>query len=212
MRDYWAVEEIYQRLNKSPHSYLKDIKIKDLYQGYKSSLKSLRKVATSLQFKNQEILQSDTKDYKALYVSQQDLSLVNQMIKEVSDILEMLEGYLDLSDREILQREIKKRNKEKILNKRCIVGYVPEMDIVIEDPQDLISSYYLQDKVTGLVDLLLSEQNAIILKLYFFEFYNQEEISEKLGVSQQLVSKKLNESINILRKSELFEEYLRKSM
>ena len=89
-----------------------------MYEGYKSSLKSLRVVATRLQLKNQEILCGDTKDYKALYVSQRDLSLVNQMIKEISDILELLEGYLELGDREILQREIKKRNKEKILNKK----------------------------------------------------------------------------------------------
>jgi RNA polymerase sigma factor (sigma-70 family) len=134
---------------------------------------------------------------------------LNSMARDMIFSVQMMEEYIDYDDRHRLH-SVDEQYRKQIANNRCIVGYVPEGGMDVENPADLACNVALQDALQDVIQILLSDRQQQVVKLYYFDGYTQEEIAKQLNTSQQNVAARLKDAINVLRNSELFRQYIKK--
>ena len=183
--------------NQSNH-----IQMKRLIQEYEDTISLISKEINKLRILYQEAKENQEKNSIKVQIQH-----YNSMVRDMIYSICMMEEYLPSEERHRLN-QLHDSYSKQALDKRNIVGYVPEGGLKVNDPADLACNIILQEKLNEVIQLILSEKQWETLVLYYIYDMSQEEIARELGVERSTIAKRLKSSIEVLRGSELLWQYI----
>ncbi len=176
-----------------------------LYDEYNDTRKKLNKSIRELQKKNSHLRDKDRnlgEDY-IFNKNMIDITLMNEMSRDLVYSMELMERYLDYEDRHYTNRKADSISRA-ILSQYDLYGLVPDGELEyssnIDNVEDIVSNVELQEEIIDLLDKILTERQKRVVNLYYFENKTQEQIGKLLGIKQKNVSANLSNAIEILRK------------
>ena len=175
-----------------------------LYDEYNDTHKRLNKGIRKLQDKNSHLRDKDRnlgEDY-IFNKNMIDITLMNEMSRDLVYSMELMEGYLDYGDRHYTNRRADSISKS-IFSQHDLYGLVPDGELEyssdIDNVEDIVSNVELQEEIVDLLDRALTERQKQVVNLYYFENKTQEQIGKLLGVDKATISRNLQNSIKTLK-------------
>lgn len=186
--------------------------MRDLIRQYESTIKRINRRIEKLRQRYSQLEEQYSRNKESVDVDEWNqikvsLQYLNSMVKDMVYSVCIMEEYLPIEER-TRNNKLHENYSRQILNKRNIVGYVPEGGLQVDNPEDLACNVMLQEKLNDVIQLLLSEKQWETLVMYYIYDMNQEEIARELGVGRTTIAMRLKDSIEILRDSELLQEYI----
>lgn len=176
----------------------------NMYEEYEKSLKGLKRIIHKRQKRNAELANKD-RNIGEQYIFNKnmiDITLMNEMTRDLEYSMEKIEMYLDYDDRKRLHKKAKKISDD-ILSPYTLYGLVPDGEEVyssdIDNVEDIVCDVELQEEIVDLLDDVLTERQKQVVQMYFWEGMTQEKIARELGISRQAITKITSDSIEILR-------------
>lgn len=176
-----------------------------LYDEYNNTHKNLNRSIRELQKKNSH-LRDKNRNLGEDYIFNKnmiDITLMNEMSRDLVYSMELMEGYLDYEDRHYTNRKADSISKA-IFSQHDLYGLVPDGELEyssdIDNVEDIVSNVELQEEIIDLLDKTLTERQRHVVNLYYFEYKTQDQIAKILGINQKNVSANLSNAIEILRK------------
>lgn len=180
-----------------------DISMCDLHKQYMITVKQLKSYVRQLQLNNKEYKDCKlSKGKKYIYEKNIiDISIINSMIRDLEDDLRAMEYYIPYDKRIMLHKECESV-KRQILSSYSHDGLNPMglsiYSDMVESAEDVICNIELQDDIQSIMSETLTDKQEEIVRMYFYDSYNQEEIADLLGVSQQAVQSTIKVSLEKL--------------
>lgn len=176
-----------------------------LYDEYNDTHKNLNKSIRKLQDKNSHLRDKDRnlgEDY-IFNKNMIDITLMNEMSRDLIYSMELMEGHLDYEDRHYTNRKADSISRA-IFSQHDLYGLVPDGELEyssdIDNVEDIVSNVELQEEIIDLLDDALTERQKQVVNLYYFECKTQEQIGKLFGVTKQAINLTIANSIEVLRK------------
>jgi RNA polymerase sigma factor (sigma-70 family) len=120
---------------------------------------------------------------------------------ELLDIIMHLERYLPY-ERRFYSRKQAEELSRQTFNKASNVGVMFKENMSIQSVEELVHNKILQDELLYMFKSLLTDKQYTCMYLYYYEKLTQEQIADKLVMSRQNVSAHINNSIELIQRSE----------
>ncbi|HZJ98588.1 MAG TPA: sigma-70 family RNA polymerase sigma factor [Tissierellaceae bacterium] len=176
-----------------------------LYDEYNNTHKNLNRSIRELQKKNSHLRDKDRnlgEDY-IFNKNMIDITLMNEMSRDLVYSMELMEGHLDYEDRHYTNRKADSISRA-IFSQHDLYGLVPDGELEyssdIDNVEDIVSNVELQEEIIDLLDEALTERQKQVVNLYYFECKTQEQIAKLLGVKQHTISQIAANAIEALQK------------
>lgn len=178
----------------------------ELYGEYGKTLKNANKTLRKRQKINRGIREKYKEPFKREdhQANVNDITNWNSMIRDLEEDMKLMEMYLDFDDRILLHRDYNNM-KSMILNQNSYEGEVPFetlYDECVDGVEDIICNVEFQEEIIDLLDKVLTERQEQVINLYYFKGMTQEKIARELSIDRTTVTKMIQRSLEILRKSE----------
>jgi predicted DNA-binding protein YlxM (UPF0122 family) len=121
--------------------------------------------------------------------------------EELLDIIMHLERYLPYEKRYYCRKQAEELSKQTF-NKASNVGVVFQENISIQSVEELVHNKILQGELLYIFKSLLTKKQYTCMYMYYYEKYTQEQIADKLVMTRQNVSAHINNSIELIQRSE----------
>jgi len=186
--------------------------MRKIIQEYEITIKKINKKIEELRqklkvFKEQFHKDPDSVDMDKWNQAKVSLQHLNSMVRDMVYSIHIMEEYLPFEE-QTRNNKLCENYSKQILDKRSVVGYVPDGGIKIDNPEDLACNIILQEKLNEIIKTLLSYKQWETLVMYYIYGMTQKEIAKELSIDRSTVAKRLASSIEILRESELLKEYI----
>lgn len=175
-----------------------------LYDEYNNTHKNLNRSIRELQKKNSH-LRDKNRNLGEDYIFNKnmiDITLMNEMSRDLVYSMELMEGYLDYEDRHYTNKKADSVSKA-ILSQYDLYGLVPDGELEyssdIDNVEDIISNVELQEEIVELLDEVLTKRQKQVVQKYYWDGMTQEKIAKELGVTRQAITDNLANSIDKLR-------------
>jgi len=189
---------------------------KDLYYEYVESYKKVIKYRIEI-INKINTLKSYCKDYKNDKEFEDLIENIKIHIKEKINeknyllgaeenllyIMIWLERYL-LYEKRYYSRKNDEEQKRLTYNKKSDTGIVFDENLNRKAIDVLVHNKILKKELLYILKELLTDKQYICVFMYYYEGYTQEQIADKLRMTHQNISVHINNSIDIIRKSEYF--------
>lgn len=176
----------------------------NMYEEYEKSLKGLKRTIHKRQKRNAELANKD-RNIGEQYIFNKnmiDITLMNEMTRDLEYSMEKIEMYLDYDDRKRLHKKAKKISDD-ILSPYTLYGLVPDGEEIyssdIDNVEDIVCDVELQEEIVDLLDDVLTDRQKQVVQMYFWGRMTQEKIGEIFGVSRQGINDILMNAIEKLR-------------
>lgn len=188
------------------------VRMRKIIQEYEITIKKINKKIEELRqklkvFKEQFHKDPDSVDMDKWNQAKVSLQHLNSMVRDMIYSIHIMEEYLPFEE-QTRNNKLCENYSKQILDKRSVVGYVPDGGIKIDNPEDLACNIILQEKLNEIIKTLLSYKQWETLVMYYIYGMTQKEIAKELSIDRSTVAKRLASSIEILRESELLKEYI----
>ncbi len=117
-------------------------------------------------------------------------------------IVEDLDSYIFITLKNKVINILKKMNKNKCisLNKVIDENGIEHLDLLESNTEASQEEIYVYENIITYINLHFSEQDKQIINKYFFENLTYEQIGNHLSVSRETVRRKLNDTIDKIRR------------
>lgn len=120
---------------------------------------------------------------------------------ELLDIIMHLERYLPYERRYYSRKQAEELSKQTF-NKASNTGVMFKENISIQSVEELVHNKILQGELLYIFKSLLTEKQYVCMYLYYYEKFTQEQIADKLVMTRQNVSAHINNSVELIQRSE----------
>jgi len=171
-----------------------------LKQEYLQTLKKVRKTNNIYKEQNKQIRNHQL---------QTQIGILNAVEKDLFSTICEIEEYLSWEQREYLHRR-NENYRKNIYNSRREEGFVPKGRLGGFTTEEIFCNAELRENLLDIINTILTPKQFEIIYLYYFSDYTQEEIARKLNLERNSVHTHLQRSIEKIRQSELFLNFLEK--
>jgi predicted DNA-binding protein YlxM (UPF0122 family) len=166
-------------------------------------IKDLRETYKNIKKEDSETITNEELENTVIKIKQKvkEKNMLQSATEELLDIIIHLERYLPYEKRFYSRKQAEEFSKQ-IFNKSSNTGTIFREKLNIQSVEELIHNKILQDELLFILKGLLSNKQYTCMYMYYYEKYTQEQIAEKLDMTHQNVSVHINNSIELIQRSE----------